>query len=212
MPISKYIDLNDHSNLALWRIDENYDELMALVNLHENDETLLQSISNEHKKLEWLSSRLSVKFLVEKYNLAFNGIKKDSFNKPYLKSYNYEISLTHSYPYAGAIFHFTDPVGIDVELPREKIRNIAPRFLHPEELEYAGNDLDLLTILWSAKETLYKIYGRQKLVFKEHLFIPPFNRHINQQFEGEIKLPGIKKSNYRLKFETIGNHYVVFNI
>lgn len=121
------------------------------------------------------------------------------------------MSISHSFPYATAIIHAEKPVGIDIEQPRDKILRIAEKFLNPKERDFAGNDLELLSILWSAKEVLYKIHGRKKLTFKQHLFIQPFEKRIDGIIRCSIVFDKQRFQKYQLKFYKINGHYVVFN-
>jgi hypothetical protein len=53
------------------------------------------------------------------------------------------------------------------------------------EISWVSDDLEKATILWSAKEALYKLYGKRKVDFKENLFLVP---SINGLM-GKIKMP-----------------------
>ncbi|MBQ0741343.1 4'-phosphopantetheinyl transferase superfamily protein, partial [Aquimarina celericrescens] len=77
------------------------------------------------------------------------------------------ISITHSFEFTGVIVS-DKKVGIDIEKQREKIKLIAPKFTPIEEYKALGDGEDLirkLTIVWGAKESLYKLYGKRGLLF-----------------------------------------------
>ena len=211
MPVIKYEQINPKSSWVVWKTDETMQDFMQQVTLDEYDRQDLSVISHMSKKLEWLSSRLAVKYLLQKQQLKFNGITKDQFNKPFLKNHSSHISISHSFPYATAIVHAEKPVGIDIEQPRSKILKVAKKFLNDKERDFAGNDLELLSILWSAKEVLYKIHGRKKLTFKQHLFIQPFEKKTNGTIHCSIIFDEGRFQNYHLKFHKINDHFVVFN-
>jgi phosphopantetheinyl transferase len=130
-----------------------------------------QTIHHPQKKLEWLASRLVLRRLVEEQGASFHGIYKDAFGKPHLNQLPFHISIAHCFPLAVGALHQYQPVGIDIERPREKLLRIGDRFLNPEEALAAGTDLDLLCKFWASKEVLYKIYGRKKLIFKENMSV-----------------------------------------
>ena len=211
MPVIKYEQINTKSSWAVWKTDETLTDFLQQVTLDGHDRQDLSVISHTSKKLEWFSSRLAVKYLLQQQHLKFNGITKDQFNKPFLKNHACHLSISHSFPYATAIIHEEKPVGIDIEQPRDKILRIAEKFLNPEERDFAGNDLELLSILWSAKEVLYKIHGRKKLTFKQHLFIQPFEKSIDGIIQCSIVFDKQRFQKYQLKFHKINGHYVVFN-
>lgn len=54
------------------------------------------------------------------------------------------------------------PVGVDVELAAERMHRIRRRFVGPADqpvLDAFGDDLDTLCRLWTAKESVYKVFG-----------------------------------------------------
>ncbi len=199
------LSTENETDWALWKVEEPQEVLYKLL----NDETAgpeLDQITHLQKKLEWMASRLVIKKLVENLNHEFQGIYKDAFGKPHLYQLPYHISIAHCYPYAVGALHKSLPVGIDIEQPRDKLIRISNRFLNSHEIQLTGNDLDLLCKFWSGKEVLYKIYGRKKLVFKEHIHIDidPSNR---QQLLGRV-LFGQFDKRYTIKTDYIDGHYI----
>jgi 4'-phosphopantetheinyl transferase EntD len=68
-------------------------------------------------------------------------------------------------------------VGIDIEMQREKILRIANKFTPLEEYKTIANTDALirkLTIVWGAKESLFKIYAKQGLSFLHHVEVRDF--------------------------------------
>ncbi len=212
MPIIHYQQLNEDSSWAVWKIDESYDEFMQMVNLDENDNEALSQISHPIKTLEWFGSRLALKFLLNQIDLQFSGIIKDEYAKPFLINLKQQMSISHCYPYAAAIIHNHSPVGIDIELPKEKLKRIAHKVFNQAEIEFIGDDLALFSIIWSAKEVLYKLYGKKELTFKEHLEILPFNHLTDSDFLGKMMPENKETQYYNLKFSQIKDHFLVFNL
>jgi len=190
---------------ALWKIEESQESLFQSLNeLSLNHE--LQEIHHPEKKLEWLSSRLVIKKLVEHFGYQFHGIYKDAFGKPHLNQLSYHISIAHCFPFAVGALHKEYPVGIDIEQPRDKLLRIRDRFLSDQEVKVVGTDIGLLCKFWTGKEVLYKIYGRKKLVFREHI-------HIDIDSEDDGKLIGQIlfhqfHQRYTIKTDYIDGHYI----
>ena len=178
MPLEN-LHTNTNSAWALWRIDENESSLAHEVAPYE---VVPQNVANTQKRLEFLAVRVLLKKLLRAWKLDFKGLTKDEFGKPFLADHNFQISLTHSYPYVAAVIDKHRSVGIDLEQPKEKLLRIAPRILAPVELADAGHDIVKHCIYWCAKEALVKIHGKKDLVFSENILIKPFNR----QKEGEL--------------------------
>ena len=124
--------------------------------------------------MEWQAGRALVKILMERQGLAFNGVTKDEFGKPFPIGCRYQLALSHSYPYVAALLDKDRPVGIDIEQPKSKLLRIAPRILDKNEMENAGDNLIKHCIYWCAKETLIKVHGKKDLTLTEHLKISPF--------------------------------------
>ena len=211
MPIVKTAKINEKSIYAIWKITENVEELRKLAQNTANVQLPDKNISNETKKMEWIAGRLLLASLVNEVGRNYAGIYKDEYGKPYLKGLNYQISLTHSFPLVAAIIHEGKAVGIDVEQPKEKLLNIAHKFLSEEEQEICGNDIELLCTFWCAKESIYKLYGKKRLIFKENL-------RVNYRVNGEEKCLSGKvilndtTEEYKLQAEKINNSLLVFTI
>lgn len=125
---------------------------------------------------------------MEQHNFPFSGTWTDEYDKPHLlKSQGY-ITISHAKPYVAAMVNLNSPCGIDVERYREKLSYLAPKFLTEKEQALAGGNLRNLAILWSAKEALYKLYGKRSLIFRENLHISDINFNENLgAFQGKIE-------------------------
>jgi phosphopantetheinyl transferase len=79
-------------------------------------------------------------------------------------------------------------VGIDIEIPSTKIERIRHKFLNAGEIskfdpELSGRnsiletlDSELLTILWSTKEAVFKWYGAGNVDFRQHIQLQKTNQ------------------------------------
>lgn len=183
MPLEKLETLSDQTVWGLWHIRETESELMQPIC---DFESIPENITHEQKRLEFCVGRLMAKTLLEKAGGKFEGIVKDQFGKPFFKNNSYQLSLSHSYPYVGALIHKNKSAGIDVEQFKSKLLKIAPRIMHAEELHDAGTDEVKHTVYWCAKETLIKVYGRKDLTFAENLLISPFTLQKQGHLSGRI--------------------------
>ncbi len=188
MALEKIV-ITDTGGWALWKVEEDEDTLLRMV---ESVDELPSSIHNIKKRMEWLAGRVVVKTIMERLGLHFKGIVKDEFGKPFPKAYDYQLSLSHSYPYVGALIDREISVGIDLEQPQEKLLRVAPRVFHPNELADAGNDVVKCCIYWCAKEALIKVYGKKDLTLAENLFINPFTRETEGDILGRIIVKDIE--------------------
>lgn len=72
------------------------------------------------------------------------------------------ISISHTKGYAALILSDAEEVGIDIEYLSDRVERIAPRFIRYDE--HAETTLQKL-LLWSAKETVYKLFSEDALGF-----------------------------------------------
>lgn len=93
------------------------------------------------------------------------------------------LSITHSFQYAAVIFSRQTEVGIDIEKLDDRINRVKNKFCSDVELEWADNQILNLAMIWSGKETLYKLYGKKELDFKNHLLI---QKHDGATLKGKI--------------------------
>jgi 4'-phosphopantetheinyl transferase EntD len=102
--------------------------------------------------------------------------------KPYLPNEQYHFSISHCGDYAAALVSSTHRVGIDIEIPTEKVERIAHKFIHENEQQFLVNSEQftnnsslvsarrlLFTIMWSTKEALFKWYSLGQVDFKENM-------------------------------------------
>lgn len=189
MPIYKKIQPNAQTTVLIWHINEQFAELKNAVSLQQHSETRIQNMQSEtHQK-----GFLSIRCLLQSAGYTDFDLFYTADGKPHLKD-GKRISITHSFDYSGIIIS-DYAVGIDIEKNREKIKIIAPKFIQTEwDFLEPDSDIEMLTVIWGAKESLYKIHPDGGLLFKQHLPIDPFK--IN-----DGKTTGwIKKDNFYEKF------------
>jgi 4'-phosphopantetheinyl transferase len=210
MPISLIEHLNSDCTWALWNITETSETLKSWCILADEDALSLQKISHPSKLAESMACRLALQKIIENWNEKYQGIYKDIYNKPHLIDLPYHISISHTQGYGIAIVHRKKTVGIDMEPVREKVKNIAVKFLSPTEMEHNQEDTHKLTILWAAKEALYKLHGKRKLIFNQNIEILPFFLQENGNLEGSIESMDMGKKCYTVYYQKLESYYIVY--
>jgi phosphopantetheinyl transferase len=161
------------TRIGAWKIEEDELYFLERVKLYEHEWQRLWEIRRPQKRLEWLSSRLCLKELIQLSNSRRVESLNTQTGKPYLSDASYHISYTHSGLYSAAIASPSAEVAIDIEYLGHK-RNLRTRFLFMNAQELASfeaqPDFELFLLIWSAKETLYKLTG-PGYSFKEHFTI-----------------------------------------
>ena len=196
MPLYKTITVNEETSLAIWKVEETEQKLWEKVKLTPHCQTRFNGMKSElHRK-----AFLSIRHLLAEYEYVDADLIYDENGKPHLKDGNF-ISITHSHNFTGIIVSTTEHVGIDIEMQRDKILRIAHKFTPFEEYKTLANTAAVvrkLTIVWGAKESLYKIYGHKGLSFLEHIDVQDF-LFDNQKTTAQIVFKG-NLSNYKIEF------------
>ncbi|MFZ2784480.1 MAG: 4'-phosphopantetheinyl transferase superfamily protein [Sediminibacterium sp.] len=170
MPLYYQQNINDTSRLAVWKIEEEAAFFLQKVPRH-------LPAAHPHKQLQHLAGRYLLSFLYPDFPVSL--IEIADTRKPFLPQEEYHFSISHSGDYAAAIVSSTHRVGVDAEMVTPRVDRIKHKFLHPEELaaiaHLKGEELiNQLTILWSAKEAMFKWWGRGEVDFSEVMRTNPF--------------------------------------
>lgn len=207
MPVILEKEYENNISLAVWQITESHDELQAMLPSEILTDAELASISHPQKQIEFFCSRLVIKHLANSLGIKYLGIKKDEHGKPYLAGSNWQMSITHTSNYVAAAMHPSEALGMDMEKPSEKLQRIAHKFLSEPERMGVENDIEKLCIYWSAKESLYKLYGKRKVIFNENLHIFPFQKE-QKKITGQLKINDLDEE-YSIYIEKIDGYILV---
>ena len=191
MPLYKTIRVNDFTKVLIWKIEESLEDLTKGIELTEQSKKRVDAM----KSILHQQGFMSIRQLLKQAGYVDADVFYDEFGKPHLKDKNY-LSISHSFTFTAIIISKKKPVGIDVEKQRDKIVKIAHKFTPIEEYNTIANHEALvskLTIVWGAKESLYKIYGKKKLQFLHHIYIEDFS-FIDTKTTGVIKYKGYVSS------------------
>jgi 4'-phosphopantetheinyl transferase len=88
---------------------------------------------------------------------------------------------------------------------------VAFKFLSDKEFEYTCNDPAKTCLYWSAKETLYKMYSRRKLLFKENLPIGPLENPEKGTLRGQVLLDNFNQT-YTVHYEKTDAYILTYCI
>ncbi len=169
MPLYKTIRPNDLSVIHVWKIEEELEDLRAEVELKPESRERLEGM----KSILHQKGFLSVRRLLQQEGYSDQNLSYNVYGKPLLDDGKH-ISITHSFEFAALIISI-DEVGIDVEKNREKILKIQHRFVNTDYDSLSDEDMvRQLTVIWGAKEAMYKTYPYGGLSFHDHIAIDPF--------------------------------------
>lgn len=170
--------------------------------LNEENAELIK-IKSLQRKNEFIGIRQLRNQLIPNKPILYN-----SNGKPFVDKCENHISVSHSSKsICLAISKF--PLGIDIEGIDERVLRIKTKYVNIEDKKhYQYNSVEDLTILWTIKECLYKLYDIKGLSFKND--IRALSRNNNEHyFEVQTK-NGIQK--HVLIHEKIDNEILTYNI
>ena len=171
MPLFYQQNINDDTRLGIWHITENEDYFLQNVPLQ-------RSITHPQKRLQHLAGRYLLSQLFPDF--PYDEMLIADTRKPFLPDEQYHFSISHCGNYAAALVSRNARVGIDIEITKQKIATIAHKFLSKmERLQFnIGEEKlpnhNLLTLLWSAKEAIYKWWSYGGVDFSKQITIQPF--------------------------------------
>jgi phosphopantetheinyl transferase len=151
--------------MGVWKIEENEEFFKGNVPSH-------RDVTHPHKKLQHLAGRFLLQFLFPDF--PYELIQIADTRKPFLPNEQYHFSISHCGDFAAAIVSRNNRVGIDVEIPAEKILRIKDKFLSDKEknifkLDHLAADFHFPTLFWSSKEAVFKWYGDGGVDFRQHI-------------------------------------------
>lgn len=166
MPIISIQNISSDIILGIWKITETKNDFINMLGNHLIDLSKPTNPS-ENVGLHWYASRVLLQSLFDAHKIE---IHKNEANKPtlFIDDEKYFISISHSYEYVGIMFSRTHEIGLDIEKIDERINRVSRKFLNENEQIFADSKLSK-TLIWSAKESVYKWYGKKELDFKEHM-------------------------------------------
>lgn len=197
MPLFYQHNINDSTKLAVWQITENEKFFLEKV-------SVTKEVMHPHKRLQHLAGRYLLQLLHPDF--PFHLIEIAQSKKPLLSNGKLHFSISHCKDFAAAIVSENKAVGIDVELITPKIELVKKRFLRESELHLCSTFSDqssmleyqLLTLFWSAKESIFKWYGKGQLSFKNNMSL---NEVFYEDGQGFINANFIKDQEVDLKIE-----------
>ncbi|ULQ53137.1 4'-phosphopantetheinyl transferase family protein [Flavihumibacter fluvii] len=183
-------NINHNTRLAIWRIEEPEAYFLEKV-------PLKSDVTHPYKRLQHLAGRYLLPVLFPDFPLE--EIMVADTRKPFLPNEKYHFSISHCGFYAAAIASTSQRVGIDIELVTSRIEKISHKFLSPDEKKFLQQwelfdqlQLELTTVIWSAKEAIFKWYGDGKVDFRGHMQLNGMLKYASNEW---MKLPFLFQKN-----------------
>lgn len=208
MPLAIQRIVGNGDALGVWHISESEAGLVSLLGSEALGMSDFHSFRSTERKRQWLSVRLTLRALLGTtpevlYNLD---------GSPFMKNSDFALSITHSHDYSAVLLSKKIRPGIDIQRISEKVHRIRHKFVHPGEDDLIDCSIDptkALTILWCAKEAIYKSAGDTQLFFREHICIQPFDLAPAGRLLALVERPDSVQQ-FRLDYESIDGYMLVY--
>lgn len=163
-------------SLGLWQMDESPEQLFDLYpHLLPYRSSLDDKYKNDGRKLEFLAIR-ALMYEMLRVNGASKGLLSHAGDfthngqgKPLFRGYH--VSISHTKGYAALIWSKKSEVAVDIEYMSDRVERIASKFLRKDE---RADSLDAKLVHWCAKETVFKLFSEENLLF-EDMRVKPFD-------------------------------------
>lgn len=163
--------ISDHSQLLIWRLDEELDFFKEQCVLTSQERRRLDDISFNSRKREFLCTR----YLLQTYFNKNAVLAYEVDGRPILKNTTWKISISHSKTHLGILLTDMGQPGLDIELVSPRVVKISQKFVGKEEEQaFSCADPKTMTLLWSAKEATFKLLRYTAIDFKSEIEVPAF--------------------------------------
>jgi 4'-phosphopantetheinyl transferase len=210
MPLHSIINHNIDTQIYVWKIEETFEDLFDEVALNDLNLIRLNTMKSEQHQRGFLS----VRKLLQEAGYSDFDLQYSPEGKPQLKPNSrhiepVEISISHSHEFSTIIIS-NRKIGIDLEICKEKVLKIAPKFMNIDHLENLSepDQIKKATVIWGIKEAIFKIKNEKGISFPDHIFEEKFNL-IDKKAKAQLRFNN-QIENFNIHFEEIENYILVY--
>jgi len=208
MPLLLSRQLSPDTLLGIWQLQEPEAALYAALPAYADVSAIAGNLHPKRRQ-EWLASRVLVYQLLQHFTSAPLVLARNEAGKPFFPDRPLHVSITHSPHLAAVILSDRHKVGIDIEYITPKALRVGDKFLTEAEKQHTASDETTACLYWSAKETLYKLYSRKRLVWKENLLLTPAPEP--NMLLGRVQTENFSKL-YQIQHDILHNHVLTYCI
>lgn len=177
MPLAEIIVPESFVKIGLWTPSESVEEMLSALGTERRSyREQSEKLTSLKRRREFLGARLLLDHLTdEKKEIRYNDR-----GAPVLADDSAFISVSHTEGCIAVGINYRDKIGVDVEKLSEKAYRLRKRFLNERELALCEEYriFPMAVLLWSAKESLFKILGKEEVDFQKHLHVECFGMSV----------------------------------
>ena len=201
MPFLKEFIINEKTKIKLWKVIIGE---LSPKELNKDDKKLFKLKKNNLLKEQFLATRKILSNENSDYIITY-----DLDRKPILNS-EFNISISHSHEIAALVISNNLKFGMDVQFKESKILNIQNKFLNEFEKLNIGHDpsIDILTMIWTSKESIYKAIGLKGISFSKNIQIEKFT--VKDKIGIGYYINGAEKVKFDLRFFYLDEYIICY--
>ena len=201
MPFLKEFIINEKTKIKLWKVIIGE---LSPKELNKDDKKLFKLKKNNLLREQFLATRKILSIENSDYIITY-----DLDGKPILNS-EFNISISHSHEIAALVVSNKKIIGLDVQFKESKILNIQNKFLNEfEKLNIVGDpSIDILTMIWTSKESIYKAIGLKGISFSENIKIDKVT--VKDKIGKGYYINGAEKVKFDLRFFYLDEYIVCY--
>lgn len=204
MPL--YSTNTHHNNTAIycWKVTESTTNLSKGISLSEYSKNRISAMKSDTH----ISCFLAVRQLLSIAGFSDSDLLYTNTGKPYLKNSALHVSISHSFEFAVLAISATE-IGVDIEKVRAKIVRLSSKFIETEASYLQQTNLEeQLTVIWGAKECLFKIHPTGGLSFINDIYIEKFKLQDKKTIGLLKKEP--HQNSYAVYFTSVEEYMLVY--
>lgn len=173
----------DDVRVYVMKVDETVDYMLAHL---PNKDKYLERIAGfkaQSRKLEWIG----VRYLLYVVRGVDEDIVYNNVGAPAFAESNTNLSISHSGGWVAVALSDSSKVGMDLEQQSPRAYRIHSHFMSDEE-PFFDNQENCALAVWSAKESIYKLLGKEGVDFKKQFIVQNYAPSEHSDFEGCINM------------------------
>lgn len=159
MPLIRTQEIAPDVKLGLWRIEETAEQIAERYPRLRLNDSIPQCTASKFRIMEIMLERVLIAEMTGDDSLT---LEHDSSGMPLINGHN--ISISHTKGFEVMVMSHKKNVGVDIEYMSDRVSRIVEKFVRKDE---TAPDVTRQLILWSAKETVYKLFSNMDLQYFE---------------------------------------------
>lgn len=200
----------DEVFLLIWKIEGQLVDLMEQLHPSFLPNVKELGVTSKKRLVQSISVRLALAALLDLLHLPIVPLIKGASDAPYLYGEVGYISFSHTSYFAAVAFSYHKPIGMDIEQVQDRLYNLQAKFIAEDKGDPLKKSTHELTLIWSAKEALYKLLRGVQVPPFCKIHVAPFQWAESGKLILYCDQAAYQLSYKQIRGEGIPMHFLVF--